>query len=136
MKLELPYLMRVRNHARAPWRYYVRRGRRLVRVRGQLGEPGFLEAYEAALNRQLPLRSSATPRTWRWLCEAYMQSPEWGELAGATRAQRRRVLQATWAEPIAPGSEYLFGDCPIGSFGAKHVGGKWVKLDTLRPKAK
>src|SRR5690606_14794259 len=126
MKITLPYLMRVpayryRNGVRhhVGWRYYVRRGGKHIRIRGEPGEPAFMAAYHAALGRKP--ESAAKPKTWRWLCEAYMRSPEWGELAEATRAQRRRVMQHTWAEPLQPGSDLLMGDCPLASFGPRHV---------------
>jgi integrase len=125
MKLRLPYLVVVRARSGRPTYYVRKRGKRAVLIRSRPGTPEFFAAYQQALNLVQGLNGSKTsrplPKTWRWLCAAYMASPEFDALSDATRAQRRNVLEATWAEPIAPGSEILFGECPVAHFGAKQI---------------
>jgi integrase len=125
MKLNLPHLTANRDR-KGRMRYYVRKRRgRAILIREKPGTPEFLEAYRAAIDAITGSSRSRldkpAPKTWRWLCAAYMASPEFDALADATRAQRRNVLEATWAEPHQPGSDMLFGECPLAHLGAKQI---------------
>lgn len=124
MKIRLPYLTVIRDRKDRP-RYYVRkRGSKAIMIRRKPGTPEFLEAYRVAVEtiteHQAP--SKPLPKTWRWLCEAYMASSEYGGLSRATKRQRELVLQATWREPHTVGiASPVFGDCPLSHFGPKQV---------------
>jgi integrase len=123
MKVTLPYLTVNRDRKGRP-RYYVRKrlGRSIL-IKAKPGTPTFLERYHAALAELDGHKPSSkpTPKTWRWLCTLYMASPEWDSLSAATRAQRRNVLEAMWAEPRVPGAAELMGECPLGPFTSKAV---------------
>ena len=111
-----PYCCEERDRRGTVYVYLRRPGQPKVRLRGMVGTPAFLEAYEAALTgtpigRPAPIVTTAG--TWKWLCQEYLKSPEFGKLRGTTPATRRRILEATWTEPIAPESSHLFGDMPI-----------------------
>jgi hypothetical protein len=60
--------------------------------------PEFMAQYERAAKGELigkperPKLTEMKPGTWRWLCEAYMNSPEFGKLRGTTPHTRRRIL--------------------------------------------
>jgi integrase len=122
MKFKLPYL-RVNRDRKGRPRYYVRRpgGHKAMLIRAKPGTPAFHSAYEAAMGAPKVSPNAANAGTWRWLCAAYLASPEFGELSPATKAARRRILESTWSEPFTPGSSDLFGDCPFKDFSGKHV---------------
>jgi len=111
-----PYVMRTRSRTNSGWRYYVRQHGKLVRLRGKPGTPAFLASYQEALCAVHQTKLKGTAKTWRWLCQLYMASSEFEALAPATRSQRQRTMQSTWIEPLAPGSTYLMGDCPLSKF--------------------
>jgi integrase len=127
MPIKLPYLMATRKTKNGPLRYFVRqKGQPLVRVRGKPGSAEFMVNYRAAFTQQT-VKVSAAPsapvinHTWRWLCSQFLASAEFGQRAGGTRGQYRRVLESTWAEPLRPGAIDLFADVPLPDFEAKHV---------------
>jgi hypothetical protein len=103
MKFKLPYL-RVNRDRKGRPRYYVRRpgGHKAMLIRAKPGTPAFHSAYEAAMGAPKVSPNAANAGTWRWLCAAYLASPEFGELSPATKAARRRILESTWSEPFTP----------------------------------
>ena len=63
-----------------------------------------------------PVIVSATPQTWRWLVQKFFKSEAHLGLGSARyRGTQRSILEATFDEPIKPGSSKKFGDKPIGS---------------------
>jgi integrase len=55
-----------------------------------------------------------TPGSWRWLCVRYFaECADYLQLSDRTRSVRRGILEATFDEPIAPGSSKLFRDFPL-----------------------
>lgn len=131
-KVDLPYLMRQRDR-KGRWRYYYRqRGLPKVRVIGTPGTPEFLDSYQEARKAagncpEIPDSSNAKPvrGTWRWLCEAYLASPEFKELERSTKRPRELVLMSTWTEPRAPGAAEQMGSCPLGFFTDQAV--RWLR---------
>lgn len=119
-RIGLPYLLRQRDR-QGRWIWYYRRakGRPKARLQGSPGDPEFLASYQAAQGADA--RPRAPRADWRGLCEAYLASAEFGELARATRRQRMLVLEHTWAEPIAPGASMKMGDVPLDQFSSKAV---------------
>lgn len=108
--------------------YFRRRGQRKIRLRAKPGTPEFQREYEAALaaNSNGELMSvndggAATPGTWRWLCQRYMQSAEFRQLDPNTQRLRRGILESTWVEPREPGSRDMIGDCPLDRMNRKFV---------------
>ncbi|HEY5828902.1 MAG TPA: tyrosine-type recombinase/integrase, partial [Hyphomicrobiaceae bacterium] len=59
--------------------------------------------------------------TFRWLCQQYMLSVEYGNLDPRTQHVRRQIFDHMCAEPIAPGANETFGDCPLARLTSKAV---------------
>lgn len=98
------------------------KGHRKIRIKEAIGTPEFRQAYDAALLLDTSTRRAAKgnrpasiqPGTWRWLCSRYFaECTEFLRCVESTRTVRRRVLEQTFLEPIAPGSEHLFADFPL-----------------------
>src|SRR5262249_4616354 len=52
--------------------------------------------------------------TWRWLCAKYFaECADYKLLDPSTQNVRRQILEATYDEPIAPGSPKFFRDIPL-----------------------
>ena len=96
-----------------------------IRVRSEPLSVVFFREYAALLDGQIapapPSRQIAVAATWQWLCQRYFGSVAFRDLEPIGQRVRRRQLEATWAEPISPGSQFKFGDCPLKSFSAKSV---------------
>jgi integrase len=87
-----------------------------VRLRGTPWGPEFMAEYEAAKGNAAPQekRAEISPGTWRWLCVRYMaECTEYKRLDQRTRHVRKLILETTYEEPIAPGSEKFFRDMPL-----------------------
>jgi integrase len=86
----------------------------------------FWDAYAAALTGKPPKKLAAKVKptaehTFGWLCEQYTK---FGDFAGneeITVVDRHRALMGMRREPINPGSELTFEDCPISEFGKQHA---------------
>jgi integrase len=108
--------------------YFRKRGCRKVRIRQREGTPEFHRRYAELLEQAKagalrPERvGEPKPNTWRWLCVQFFAS-ETGllKLDAETRHVRRRVLESTWEEPIAPGMRETFADCPLDRMSGKAV---------------
>lgn len=74
-----------------------------------------MAAYNEAVGSAVQAPKNATGvGTWRWLCAKYFsECPEYRRLDPRTQRVRRLVLEATFDEPIAPGSVKLFRDIPL-----------------------
>jgi integrase len=86
------------------------------------GVHGGIEAAKG-LEISAASRSRASiPRTWGWLCVKYFsESADYKRLDPQTRRVRRLILEATFDEPIAPGSAKLFRDMPLSRMGTDAV---------------
>jgi site-specific recombinase XerD len=109
--------------------YFCRKGRSKVRIRATPGTPDFEAAYHQALAgsdaraevANDDIRARPKPGTWRWLCVQYWSSVDFAQLDTSTQRVRRRILESTLAEPIAPGAMETFADFPISRMTAKAV---------------
>jgi hypothetical protein len=95
--------------------YFRVKGRAKVRIRGMPWTPEFMANYEAAKGEPLPTqRKGIIPGTWRWLCVRYFsECADYLRLDERTKRVRRGILEATFDEPIAPGSAKFFRDFPL-----------------------
>jgi integrase len=95
--------------------YFRTRGRPKVRLRGTPWTPEFMAQYEAAKGEPaLPQARGISPGTWRWLCIHYFaECADYKRLDPRVQHVRRQILEATFDEPIAPGSPKLFRDFPL-----------------------
>ena len=94
-----------------------------IRIRSEPLSGAFYGEYSSLLVGNVPvpatIRSTTTPATWRWLCEGYFKSIQFKDLEPVGQRIRRRQLEASWEEPITPGSTLKFGNCPLKNFDAK-----------------
>ena len=95
--------------------YYRAKGRRKVRLRGMPWTPEFMAQLDNAKTKQQPISSmEAAPGTWRWLClNFFTECTDFKRLDARTRRVRRSMLEATFDEPIRPGSPKFFRDFPL-----------------------
>lgn len=94
--------------------YYRAKGRPKVRLRAVPWTPEFMAEYEAAKNATfLPTPKNTKINTWRWLCVEYFKSVDFLQLDPSTQHGRRKILEATFDEPIRPDSKNLFCDIPL-----------------------
>jgi len=103
--------------------YYRVKGRPKVRLRGTPWTPEFMAAYDDAMGgARKPARSGIGVGTWRWLCTKYFaECADYKRLDPRTRHVRRLVLEASFGEPIAPGSPKFFRDLPLSKMTADAV---------------
>lgn len=125
-RFEVKFRNVVRERAGGIEKLYYREGQgRRVRLRAEPGTEAFRLEYEAVAlaYAQTPTTASLTaaPGSLRAWCERYFGTTHFKALDTETRRVRRRILEAIWLEPIAPGSPRLMGDCPIGKFTREHV---------------
>ncbi len=126
MKLRLRYLTEdISRHGQV--RYYVcRPGKPKIRIRHSSDDPEFMVAYFAALVGNdlagAPKKGAAPAKdTFRGLCLDYMASGDFKRLTARSQGRVRGILESCCAEPLKPGSESTFGECPLSEFGPKHV---------------
>ena len=60
-------------------------------------------------------------RTWHWLCALYFASPEFKRLEASTQCVRRRILEATCKELVAPDETETFANFPIERFNSRAI---------------
>ena len=112
------------------------KGRPKVRLRGTPWTPEFMAQYDAAKGQPAPITSKGiSPGTWRWLCVRYFgECADYLRLDERTRRVRRGILEATFDEPIAPGSSKFFRDFPLSRMTADAI--EVLGTESLRfPKA-
>jgi integrase len=103
--------------------YFREKNRPKVRLRGTPWSPDFMAAYdEAKSGAPKPLKRGISVGTWRWLCTKYLaECADYRRLDPRTRHVRKLVLEATFEEPIAPGSPKFFRDMPLSKMSADAV---------------
>jgi integrase len=103
--------------------YYRAKGRPKVRLRGAPWTPEFMVEYDAAKGEPAPITARGIAfGTWRWLCVRYFtECVDYLRLDDRTKRARRGILEATFDEPIAPGSSKLFRDFPLSRMTADAV---------------
>jgi integrase len=82
-----------------------------------------MESYGAAKGGPMTAKhKSITAGTWRWICVRYFaECVDYLRLDERTKRVRRGILEATFDEPIAPGSPKLFGDFPLSKMTADAI---------------
>ena len=67
-------------------------------------------------------RKGITPGTWRWLCVRYFaECADYLRHDDRMKRVRRGILEATFDEPIAPGSSKFFQDFPLSRMAADTI---------------
>src|SRR5689334_14477076 len=103
--------------------YFRAKGHAKVRIRGTPWTPEFMASYELAKGGPAPAqRKGITPGTWRWLCVRYFaECTDYLRLDARTKRVRRGILEATFEEPITPGSAKFFCDLPLSRMTANEI---------------
>jgi integrase len=106
--------------------YFRRKGQPKTRLLGMPWTPAFMEQYEGLLNNKKKQADRAADHagkanTWRWLCQKYFGSIEFKQLSQRTQTTRRQILEATFSEPLSPGSKETFADFPVSRMTRKAV---------------
>ena len=125
MKIDLPHLSEERDrHGNS--RLYVRRNGRRIRLRVARNDPGFLDAYQAALESladyghlAYAVKKIAVRGSLGWLAALYFGSEEFKKLASGST--RRAVIEECLRETVRDGSADLMADCPLSFVTAAKV---------------
>lgn len=117
-----------------------KKGQQSLTLAGPINSKPFWLAYAKALEGVgAPAAAAAgrkpgkaAPGSFRATCEAYFaRAPQFRRLDPETQRVRRRVFESMWGEPLKPGSELIFANCPLKTMTAKHVRAlRDRKLDT------
>jgi integrase len=110
-------------------RFYIRvPGKKKVLVKNPLPwSPSFMAEYESATGKTLLAIVVKNPtavrdRTFRWLCQQYMEtSLEFLGLSENTAYVRKTLLESVCRTTISPTSTLLVGNCPIESMTPKAI---------------
>jgi integrase len=103
--------------------YFRAKGGPKIRLRETPWTPEFMVEYDAAKGEAVPKqRKGITPGTWRWLCVRYFaECADYLQLDDRMKRVRRGILEATFDEPISPGSSKFFRDFPLSRMGADAI---------------
>ena len=110
--------------------YFCRNKQRKVRIRAKPGTREFEAAYHQALSQsehsaprpcEGQITRGARHGTWCWLCIEYFSSVDFQQLDPSTQRVRRRILEATFTEPVSPGAKETFANFPLSRMTAKAV---------------
>jgi integrase len=102
-------------------------GQRKFRCTQKPGTEAFDRVYHDWLNQSEVGAFKSAPRdaplkgTFRWLAIEHFGSVAFKQLDPRTQHVTRLIVEKMFVEPIAPGAEELFGDCPIERFDARAV---------------
>ena len=110
-------------------RLYFRMGLgRRIRIRERPGTEEFDQRYHELMRQTVAgalapaRRDTANIGTVRWLRQLYLASAEFkSSLDPRTQNVRRQLLDHICAEPLKPGSDKTFGECPVDRMTAKHL---------------
>jgi integrase len=108
--------------------YYRRKGSPKVRLHGTPWTVEFMAQYDAAKKTTAPVKGvvgrPTLPNTWLWLCLRYFTDcADYKLLDPRTRRVRRQILEATFDEPIRPGSDKRFANMPLS-----HMDGSAIEV--------
>ena len=122
MNLKLPHLIAdTDRHGNV--RYYVRKkGQPKVRIRSPRETLEFLDEYRRACDGVIdpkPKMGLAVGGSFRWLCEAYYRSTEYGELGMGTAHVRRLILEGVCLSKTTKGKQR--GDLPFALMQERHI---------------
>lgn len=99
-----------------------RKGFPKVTIPGVPWSEPFMAEYARLMGEERPEKPEDHGPTWSWLCRQYLRlSPRYKKLSAPRQRRYARVLEATFAEPIAPSVAETFGDMPLSAMTAKCV---------------
>jgi len=110
-----------RDNADGTKRYYFRRrGQPLTRLHGEPLSLDFMKAYDACLNWVAP-QAAEKVGTFAWVCDQYMDSPDFKSKAEATRKARERIIRSMVKERLDPDQPEIYGDEMAKSLTLEHI---------------
>jgi len=126
--LPYPNLVRERTrHGRECYYFRPWHGSR-IRIRETIDTEEFELRYKALVAQQTLAKrkpsapTQATPNTFRWLGIQYTTSTRFtDELDPGTQHTHRQIFESMYLEPIAPGGQEVFADCPLDRFDARAI---------------
>ena len=128
VEVRYPYVYADRDRHGNTRLYFWRKGQRKIRIREVPGTQEFATRYdellEASQSGELALgerRNIITAGTWRWLCVQYFGSVAYQRLEPSTQITHRQLLEATFEEPIFPGSNEFYCEFPLARLTAKAI---------------
>jgi integrase len=103
--------------------YFRAKNRPKIRLRSTPWTAEFMAEYDAAKGEPaLTMRKGINPGTWRWLCVKYFtECTDYLRYDDRQKRVRRGILEATFDEPIAPGSPRCFRDMPMSRMTADAI---------------
>lgn len=88
----------------------------------------FWMAYSAALAgkpvtkaQKAKAAKEARQGSFRALCEVYYKSAKFRAGDQLTQADKKGVLEGCLTEPLTPGGDLIFADCPVASMSRRHI---------------
>lgn len=120
MEIDLPYVTARANKDGSTRFYFRRRGQPVARLPSDPASVEFAEAYQRLLNWVAP-EVYAAEGSFAWLCDQYMNSPDFRSKKANTQNARRRVILSMMREPIAPGYPEKMGDERADRINRRHV---------------
>lgn len=127
VKIDIQYVYEdVDRHGNVRVYFWRGKGQRKVRFKDPVGSTAFVERYKELMAEVDAGAHAAAPTgdrrgTWRWLCERYLASDTFRNIATSTQGARRSCLEATYDEPVQPGSTETYGDYPVDRMTPKAI---------------
>lgn len=120
---ELKYLLEDRDRHGKVRIYFRKRGRRKIALKHPPGSPEFMAEYQAAIAGDTLPADPSKPAlaSLRWLCMAYMGSPEFMGMDPRTRRVRKLILDGLCQEPISAEIATPIGSLPFADMPAAKV---------------
>lgn len=127
-KTKLPRYVVRDHHASGREKLVFRRHGKKVTLPGPAMSDQFWAAYACAMagkpvttRQKRAVAKKAREESFRALCDAYYKSAAFVSGDELTRADKKSVLESCLLEPLEPGSNLLFEDCPVRSISRKHI---------------
>lgn len=116
-------------HASGNEKLIFRRGPTKTTLSGPAWSDAFCADYAAALAGKPLEREKDTARkprqskagTFRALCEGFYKSAGFRSRDVLTQSDKRGVLESCLAEPLEPGGDLFFADCPVTALSRRHI---------------
>ena len=120
MKFDLPHVT-VRKNSDGSLRYYFRRrGQPIHRLPDDPASEEFMRVYRSQMNFNGD-HVVESEGSFAWLCDQYIDSPEFRTKAKATQTARRRIIVTMAAEPLVKDHPETFGMERLHKMDKKHI---------------
>lgn len=120
MELKLMHIACRTNKDGSERYYFRRRGQPVQRLPNDPASAEFMTEYHKCLNWVAPEKEN-TKGTFAWLCDEYINSPEFQANKESTIKDRKRVIMTMLAEPLEKGKPETFGMESAKRIGKAHA---------------